>query len=82
MAKGKGKNLSNRNQGYFESSENSSSTIASPGYPNTPEKHILKSAKSTHGGTHGSGRICGEDILFGHKWEEQPLDLRGFDAPV
>ena len=38
MAKGKGKNLSNRNQGYLASSEPSSPTTASPGYPNTQEK--------------------------------------------
>jgi hypothetical protein len=36
--RGKGKNLSNRNQGYLASSEPSSHTTASPGYPNTPEK--------------------------------------------
>jgi hypothetical protein len=36
--RGKGKNISNRNQGYLASSEPSSPTIASPGYPNTPEK--------------------------------------------
>jgi hypothetical protein len=38
MAKGKGKNISNRNQGYLASSELSSPTTASPGYPNTREK--------------------------------------------
>jgi hypothetical protein len=38
MAKGKGKNISNRNQGYLVSSEPSSSTTVSPGYPNIPEK--------------------------------------------
>ena len=38
MARGKGKNISNRNQGYLASSEPSSPTTASPGYPNTPEK--------------------------------------------
>jgi|UPI0000F4AC7A hypothetical protein len=35
--------------------------------------------KHTHGGTHGSGLICG---LVGHQWEEWPLGLRVFDAPV
>ena len=34
----KGKNLSNRNQVYLASSEPSSPTTVSPGYPNTPEK--------------------------------------------
>ena len=29
--------------------------------------------KITHGGTHG---------LVRHQWEERPLDLRVFDAPV
>jgi hypothetical protein len=38
MVRGKGKNISNRNQGYLASSEPSSPTTASPGYPNTPEK--------------------------------------------
>jgi hypothetical protein len=38
MAKGKGKNISNRNQGYLASSESSSPTTASPEYLNTPEK--------------------------------------------
>jgi hypothetical protein len=38
MAKSKGKNISNRNQSYLASSETSSPTTASPGYPNTPEK--------------------------------------------
>jgi hypothetical protein len=34
----KGKNISNRNQGYLASSEPSSTTTASPGKPKTPEK--------------------------------------------
>ena len=38
MMRGKGKNISNRNQGYLESSEPSSPTTVSPGYPNTPGK--------------------------------------------
>jgi hypothetical protein len=38
MAGGKCKNISNRNQGYLASSEPSSPTIASPGYPNTRDK--------------------------------------------
>jgi hypothetical protein len=38
MVKGKGKKIRNRNQGYLASSEPSSPTTASPGYPNTPEK--------------------------------------------
>jgi hypothetical protein len=38
MAKGKRKKLNNRNQGYLASSEPSSPTTVSPGYPNTPEK--------------------------------------------
>ena len=45
MAKGKGKNIDNRNQGYLASSEPSSPTTASPKYTNTPEneKYVLKS---------------------------------------
>ena len=38
MVKGKCKNLSNRNQDSLASSEPSTSTTASLGYPNTPEK--------------------------------------------
>jgi hypothetical protein len=38
MARDKGKNISNRNQDYLESSEPSSPIRVSPGYPNTPEK--------------------------------------------
>jgi hypothetical protein len=38
MAKGKLKNLTNRNQYHLASSESSTPTTASPGYPNTPEK--------------------------------------------
>lgn len=38
MAGGKCKNISNRNQGYLASSEPNSSTITSPGYPNTLER--------------------------------------------
>jgi hypothetical protein len=41
MAKGKCKNLTNRNQSYLASSEPSSSTTASPGYPNTLVKQDL-----------------------------------------
>jgi hypothetical protein len=38
MAKGKHKNISNRNQGYLSSSEPSSPSTVSPGYHKTPEK--------------------------------------------
>ena len=38
MAKSKHKNLTNRNQDHSASSEHSTPTTASPGYPNTPEK--------------------------------------------
>jgi hypothetical protein len=38
MVKGKQKNMSDRNQGYLASSEASSPTTTSPGYPITPEK--------------------------------------------
>jgi len=41
MARGKHKNLSNRNQDYLASSEPSSSTIENTGYPNKPEKQDL-----------------------------------------
>ena len=42
MAKGKRKNLTNRNQDHSPSSEPSTPTSASPGHPNTPEKLDLK----------------------------------------
>jgi hypothetical protein len=38
MAKGKCKNLTNRNQDHSASSEPSTLTTVSPGYPNIPEK--------------------------------------------
>ena len=38
MAKGRHKNLTNRKQDHSPSSEPSTPTSASPGYPNTPEK--------------------------------------------
>jgi hypothetical protein len=38
MARSKYKNISNKKQGYLASSEPSSPTQASNGYPNTPEK--------------------------------------------
>jgi hypothetical protein len=38
MAKGKCKNLTNRNQDHSPSSEPSTPNSASPGHPNTPEK--------------------------------------------
>jgi hypothetical protein len=38
MSKGKHKNLTNRNQEHWASSEPSMPTTMSPGYPNTPEK--------------------------------------------
>jgi hypothetical protein len=41
MAKGNCKNLTNRNQEHWASSEPSMLTTASPGYPNTPEKQDL-----------------------------------------
>jgi hypothetical protein len=41
MARGKHKNINNRNQGYLASSDPNSPTIANPGYPNTLEKQDL-----------------------------------------
>ena len=41
MAKGKRRNITNRNQGNMAASEPSSLTAVSPGYPNTPEKQDL-----------------------------------------
>jgi hypothetical protein len=38
MAKGKHKNITNRNQVHSPSSEPSTHTSASPGHPKTPEK--------------------------------------------
>ena len=38
MLRGKGKKISNRNQGSLASSKPSSPNTVSPGYPNTPEK--------------------------------------------
>ena len=41
MAKGKCRNFTNRNQGIMDASEPKSPTLASPGYPNKPEKQDL-----------------------------------------
>ena len=41
MAKGKLRNITNRNQGNMAASEPNSPTITSPGYLNTPEKQNL-----------------------------------------
>jgi hypothetical protein len=41
MVKGKGKNLTNRNQDHSASSESRTPTTANPGYLNTPEKKDL-----------------------------------------
>ena len=38
MEKGKGKNLTNRNQEHLSSSEPRTHTLPSPGHPNTPKK--------------------------------------------
>jgi hypothetical protein len=38
MVRDKGKNISNRKQGYLASSEPNSPTTVSPGYSNSPEK--------------------------------------------
>jgi hypothetical protein len=38
MAKGKRKNITDRNQEHWASSEPSMPTTMSPGYPNTPKK--------------------------------------------
>jgi hypothetical protein len=38
MAKGKHKNLTNRNQDHLRLSEPNTPTTTSPGYPNTPKK--------------------------------------------
>jgi hypothetical protein len=40
MAKGKCKNLTNRDQDHSPSSEPSTPTPSSPGHPNTPEKIV------------------------------------------
>ena len=40
MAKGKHKNVTNRNQDHSPSPEHSTPTPPSPGHPNTPEKIV------------------------------------------
>jgi hypothetical protein len=42
MTKGKLKNLTNRNQNYLATTEHSSPTTASPGFPNTQEKQDVE----------------------------------------
>jgi hypothetical protein len=53
MAKGKHKNLTNRNQDYRASSEHRSPTIASPGNSNTPEKQDWDLKLSSHDADRG-----------------------------
>jgi hypothetical protein len=48
MAKGKHKNLSNRNQDYMASSEPSSPKTASPGYVNTWKKQDFDLKITSH----------------------------------
>jgi hypothetical protein len=48
MAKGKHKNITNKNQGYKKSSEPSSPTTANTGYPNTLEKQDLNLKITSH----------------------------------
>jgi hypothetical protein len=49
MVRGKGKNISNRKQGYLASSEPSTPTTASPGYPNILEKEDPDLKITSHG---------------------------------
>ena len=53
MAKGKCKNITNRNQGNMATSEPSSPTTASLGYPNTQEKQDLDLKIASHDGERG-----------------------------
>jgi hypothetical protein len=57
MAKGKRKNLTNRNQEHWASSDPNTSTTTSNGYPNTPKKQDMD-LKSYH-------RIVVEDVKKG-----------------
>jgi hypothetical protein len=61
MARGKHKNMSNRNQDYLATSEPSSPTTASPGYPSTPKKqdsdlksHLIKMIEDLKGDINNS----------------------------
>ena len=38
--------------------------------------------KITYGRIHGPAAYVAEDGLVGHQWEERPLGLRVFNAPV
>jgi hypothetical protein len=53
MAKGKHKKLTNRNQGYLASSEPSSPTTASLGYPQHTGKAICGLKITSHDGDRG-----------------------------
>jgi hypothetical protein len=82
VAKGKCKNLTNRNQDHSASSEPSTPTTASPGYPNTPEKQdldlksylmmlvkILRRTLITHLKKYRrTGQGCGERGMLLHFW--------------
>jgi hypothetical protein len=68
MEGGKHKKRSNRNQGYLESSEPNSPTIASPGYTITPERqdmdlksHLMMMMENYKKDTNNSLREIQED---------------------
>jgi hypothetical protein len=52
------------------------STVQRP-LPAWSSQRLNHQPKSTHQRTQGSGRLCAEDGLVGHQWEEWPLGLRG-----
>jgi hypothetical protein len=56
-------------------------TIVSTNQTSQSSQGLNHQPKTTHGRTHDSSHIA-EDGLGGHQWQERPLGLRVFDAPV
>jgi hypothetical protein len=53
-------------------------TVSTSQIPWSSQGKMNQQPKSTHGGTHGSGCICGRVYHL----EERPLGVRGLDVPV
>ena len=74
MAKGKHKNLTNRNQDHSPSSEPSTPTSPSPGHPNTPEKldldlkaYLMMMVEDTKKNFNSSVKVLQENMVKSYK---------------
>ena len=74
MAKGKRKNLTNRNQDQPPSSERSTPNLPSPGHPNTPEKldldlkaYLMMMVEDTKKNFNSSVKVLQENMVKSYK---------------